>query len=73
MMEPFVFSACQKRRNFMSDLIVTVICPKCGQPIEAPLTGKYKKVLGKILQYAGHQPGDKIYAEIMEKINFPGE
>ncbi len=57
----------------MSDVTMTVICPKCGQKIEGKFIGKYKKLLGLILQRAGHQPGDTVYTEIMERVDFPGE
>jgi uncharacterized protein (UPF0212 family) len=57
----------------MAELTIMVSCPKCEREIEAVYIGSYKKLLGRILQRAGHQPGDKTYAEIMEKVNFPGE
>jgi hypothetical protein len=57
----------------MGQLTITVFCPTCGKKIEAAFVGKYRELLDKILQRAGHQPGDTSYAEIMEKINFPGE
>jgi DNA-directed RNA polymerase subunit N (RpoN/RPB10) len=57
----------------MGQLTITVFCPTCGKQIEAEYVGKYKELLRKILQRAGHQPGDTSYAEIMEQINFPGE
>jgi hypothetical protein len=63
----------QELERIMSELTFTMVCPKCGQKFEGPFIGKYKQLLEKILQRAGHQPGDKTYAEIMEKINFPGE
>lgn|ERR1700688_119003 len=48
-------------------IATTVECPGCHKQIEA------KEMLRKILQRAGHQPGDDSYAEIMEKIRFPGD
>ncbi len=57
----------------MGQLAITVFCPTCGKQIEAEYVGKYKELLRKILQRAGHQPGDTSYSEIMKKINFPGE
>jgi hypothetical protein len=51
----------------MKKTVITVDCPLCHKPIDV------KEMLRKILQRAGHQPGDKSYAEIMEKISFPGE
>ena len=51
----------------MKKTVITVDCPQCHKQIDA------KEILRKILQRAGHQPGDKSYAEIMEKIRFPGE
>ncbi len=51
----------------MKKIVVTVECPECHKQIDA------KEMLRKILQRAGHQPGDKFYAEIIEKIGFPGE
>jgi hypothetical protein len=57
----------------MGNLTITVICPNCEKQIEAAYVGKYKELLRKILQRAGHQPGDASYAEIMEKVAFPEE
>jgi hypothetical protein len=47
--------------------VITVGCPECHKQIDA------KEMLRKILQRAGHQPGDESYVEIMEKISFPGD
>ena len=57
----------------MENVTITVICPTCGKQIEAEYVGKYKDLLRKILQRAGHQPGDMSYTEIMERLAFPGE
>jgi uncharacterized protein YlaI len=51
----------------MKKIRATVECPECHKQIDA------KEILRKVLQRAGHQPGDKSYAEIMEKINFSEE
>jgi hypothetical protein len=51
----------------MKKIAITVECPECHKQIDA------KEILRKILQRAGHQPGDSSYAEIMGKISFPGE
>ena len=48
-------------------IATTVECAECHKQIEA------KEMLRKILQRAGHQLGDDSYAEIMEKIGFPGD
>jgi hypothetical protein len=57
----------------MAGLTITVFCPKCGKQIEAEYVGKYRELLTRLLQRAGHQPGDHSYKEIMDKIAFPDE
>jgi hypothetical protein len=52
---------------------ITTICPKCQTKITGPYVGSYKALLDKILQRAGHQPGDLLYAEIIKKIGLPEE
>ena len=57
----------------MSNLTINTQCPKCGQHIEAEFVGKYRDLLDKILERAGHQPGDFTYSEIMKKIGSPDD
>jgi len=44
----------------MGHLTIAVFCPTCGKQIEAEYVGKYRELLRKILERAGHQPGDKV-------------
>ena len=57
----------------MGKMTITVICSKCHTQIEAEYVGTYRDLLKKILQRAGHQPGDTFYDQFMGQINFPGE
>lgn len=54
-------------------MTITTICPKCHTKIEAEYIGTYRALLDQILQRAGHQPGDLLYAEIVKKIGLPEE
>jgi hypothetical protein len=57
----------------MANLTINTICTACGKPIQAVYTGKYRDLLDKILEPAGHQPEDLTYSEIMEKVVFPDD
>lgn len=57
----------------MAKMTIDVWCPKCQQKIEAQYVGTYGELLKKVLQRAGIQPGDTLFKDVMEKVNFPGE
>jgi len=57
----------------MANITINTICTACGKPIQAVYIGKYRDLLDKVLERAGHQPGDVTYSEIMEKVVFPDD